>query len=210
MKMHRMVALVGLMAAAGSAHAAGVGVRAGTTGLGADFAWSLAPTLSARIGYSAGSYSRDFSTSDVSYDGKVKLSNGNAFLDWSLLGTFRISAGVLGNYNKIDVNGTPTSGTAAGSGATLSGTIKWPNKAAPYVGVGWGNVAGAGVNFYFDLGVASLGTPKSSLSANCASLSAGQCSQLQGQLASEQAAVDDKIKKYKYLPVAAIGVTIGF
>src|SRR6185436_7699841 len=97
--------VVGLaLAAAGSAQAAGIGVRVGTTGLGADVAWDLAPTLSARVGYSGGSVDYDTSTSTVSYDGKVKLSNLNTFLDFAPLGPFfRITGGFIFNDNKYDV-----------------------------------------------------------------------------------------------------------
>jgi hypothetical protein len=193
MKMHKIFPLVAALAAVGSAHADGIGARVGTTGIGGDVAWSVAPALSARIGYSAGSYKRNITTSDARYDGKLKLSNANVFLDFGAPAVPRLTVGFLGNFNKIDVTGQANDGTS------LSGTIKWSNKAAPYLGFGYGNVAGTGVNFYFDLGVAYLGTPKSSL--NCGSSSV---------CAAEQATLDDKIKKYKYLPVASIGFTIGF
>ena len=93
-------ALMGIaLAAAGSAQAAGIGLRAGTTGLGADVAWSIAPTLSARLGYSALSWNHNVST-NISYDGKLKLSNVNALLDFSPLGPFRLTGGFIFNNNK--------------------------------------------------------------------------------------------------------------
>ena len=45
--MRRATLAVLSLVAAGSVQAAGIGVRAGTTGVGADVAWDLAPTLSA-------------------------------------------------------------------------------------------------------------------------------------------------------------------
>src|SRR6476646_11761024 len=93
------------LAAAGSAQAAGIGARIGTTGLGADVAWDLAPTLSARLGYSAGTVNHDVSTDLTNYHGKLKLSNLNTFLDFAPLGPlFRISGGFIFNDNKFDVN----------------------------------------------------------------------------------------------------------
>ena len=74
------------LAGAGSAQAAGIGVRAGTTGLGADFGWSIAPTLGGRIGLSGLNFDTDFDTGGVSYDAKAKLANLNLLLDWSPLG----------------------------------------------------------------------------------------------------------------------------
>ena len=196
--------IMGLTLAAGSAQAAGFGARIGTTGLGGDFAWSLAPTVAARVGYSGGKVDHDVSTDLTTYHGKLNLSNLNAMLDFSPLGPFRITGGFIFNDNKFDVN------TDQFNGGSLSGTVKPSKSAAPYLGIGYGNVAGAGVNFYADLGVMYQGSPKATLTANCGSLSAAQCSALQGQAASEQAALEDKLKNAKYYPVLNIGVTIGF
>ena len=196
--------IVGLTLAAGTAQAAGIGARVGTTGLGADVAWDLAPTLSARLGYSGGTVNHDVST-DITYHGKLKLSNLNTFLDFAPLGPlFRITGGVIFNDNKFDVN------TDQVNGGSISGTVKPSNSAAPYLGIGYGRVSGAGVNFYADLGVMYQGSPKASLTANCGTLSAAQCSTLQGQVASEQAQLEDKLKNAKYYPVLNVGVTIGF
>jgi hypothetical protein len=198
-------ALVGLaLVAAGSAQAAGIGVRAGTTGVGADVAFGIVPTLAARLGYSAGTVDHDVST-NVTYHGKLKLSNVNALLDWSPLGPFRITGGFIFNDNKFDVQTDPV------NGATISGTVKPENSAAPYLGIGYGNVAGAGVNFYADLGVMFQGSPQASLTANCGpSTTPAQCSALQSQVASQQQQLQDQLKNAKYYPVLNIGITIGF
>lgn len=199
------------IAATGSAGAAGIGVRAGTNGLGADLGFSVAPTLSARFGYSwLDNYSVDVSTTDVNYSGTLKFSSVSALLDWSLLGPFRITGGIMSGNNRVDVTGVPTSGAASSVG-TLSGTIKPGKRTAPYLGIGYGNVAGAGVNFYIDIGVIFQGSPKSSLSATCApTATPAQCVSLQSSVAAEQAALNEKISKYKYYPVASVGITIGF
>jgi len=220
MKLIKIITFAMSIVAAGSAGAAGVGVRAGTTGVGGDIGWGIAPTLSARVGYSwLNNYSVDVSTTDVTYNGKLNLSNLSGLLDWSPLGPFRITAGIVGANNKLDVTGVPTNGTFTINGATyqasdvgnLSGTVKPANRVAPYLGFGYGNVAGAGVNFYFDIGVMFQGSPKSTLTANCGpTLNAGQCTQLQTNVAAEQQMLDDKLSKYKYYPVASIGISIGF
>jgi hypothetical protein len=199
-------ALVGLaLAAAGSAQAAGIGARIGTTGLGADVAWDLAPTLSARLGYSAGNVNHDVSTDLTTYHGKLKLSNLNTLLDFAPLGPFfRISGGFIFNQNKFDVN------TDQFNGGSISGTVKPEKSAAPYLGIGYGRVSGTGVNFYADLGVMYQGSPKATLTATCGAISASQCSQLQSQAASEQAALEDKLTNAKYYPVLNVGITIGF
>jgi hypothetical protein len=84
----------------------------------------------------------------VSYDAKLKLGNLNAFLDWSPLGPFRISAGVIATNNKVDVHGVSNSNPLV----TFSGDVKPGHSVAPYLGIGYGNVWTKGVNFYFDPG----------------------------------------------------------
>src|SRR6185436_234761 len=126
-------AIMGLTLAAGSAQAAGIGARIGTTGLGADVAWDLAPTLSARLGYSGGSVDHDVDTNIT-------------FLDFAPLGPlFRFTGGFIFNQNKFDVQSDQV------NGGSISGTVKPGNSAAPYLGIGYGRVSGAGVNFYADL-----------------------------------------------------------
>jgi len=199
-------AMAGLaLAAAGSAQAAGIGARIGTTGLGADVAWDVAPTLSARLGYSGGNVNHDVST-DITYHGKLKLSNLNTFLDFAPLGPlFRISGGFIFNQNKFDVVSDPI------NGINVSGTVKPEKSAAPYLGIGYGRVSGTGVNFYADLGVMFQGSPKATLTANCgAQTGTANCTSVQNQVAAEQARLEDKLKNAKYYPVLNIGLTIGF
>ena len=207
MRQGRWILLAVLAVAAGSAQAGGAGLRIGTTGIGGDLGWDIAPTLGGRVGLSAGSYSSDVKTSDVSYDAKLKLGNANAFLDWSPFGPFRISAGVIANNNKVDVSGQAN----ADSRVTVNGSVKPERSVAPYLGIGYGNVWTKGVNFYFDLGVMFQGSPTASLSVNCgAATGTAQCTQAQAQVAAEQQKLEDKLKNFKYFPVANIGITIGF
>ena len=191
--------------ACGSAHAFGIGAKVGTTGIGGDVAMSVFPLVDARIGWAGGSLSRSYSTSGANYDGKLKLNNLNALLDFHPLGpTFRLTGGVIFNDNKYDATGTPSNGLAGSYSASVKG-----NSAAPYLGVGWGRVAGLGVNWYADLGAMFMGSPKATVTANCAAPGAG-CTALQNQVAAEQSALQDKLNSFKVYPVLSIGFTIGF
>lgn len=207
-----------LLLAANGAHAFGVGIRAGTTGIGADIGFDIIPTLSGRLGYSTFNYDTTVEDTDVKYDAKLKLSNFSALLDWSPAGPFRVTAGFIPNANKIkvtavpsgsyNINGTNYTGSDIGS---LSGEIKPGNSFAPYLGIGYGNVAGAGFNFYADLGVMYMGKPKSTLNVVCGgALNAGQCTQLRNDVAAEQTRLTNESKNMKWYPVANIGVTFGF
>jgi hypothetical protein len=208
MRYGRSVLFVALAAAAGSTQAAGIGVRAGTTGIGADLGWGIAPTLGGRIGLSGMSFSTHVDTDDVRYDAKPKLANLSALLDWSPLGPFRISAGLIANDNKVDLTGQSSSGGTFPPGTSLTGTVKPGHSVAPYLGVGYGNVWTKGVNFYVDLGIMFQGSPKVDLNANCGpSVTAAQC---QSTVDAEERRVQDELNKFKYFPVLNLGITIGF
>jgi hypothetical protein len=206
MRYGRAFLVAAMTAAAGAAQAGGVGVRAGTTGLGVDLGGDVAPTLGWRIGLSGMNVNTDIDTNEVRYDAKVKVLTGSLLLDWSPLGPFRISGGFMPNNNKVDLSGEPSSGTFAGT--SLSGTVKPDRSFAPYLGVGYGNVWTKGVNFYFDLGIMFQGSPQVSLSVNCTP--SPQCTAAQSRGEEERQRVQDKVDKYKYYPVANIGLTIGW
>jgi hypothetical protein len=191
------------LASLGSAQAAGIGIRAGTTGVGADVGWGVAPTLAARVGYSTLNWNTHLSETSVRYDAKLKLSNLNAFLDWSPIGPFRITGGAIANNNKYELTGSPP-------GGTFNGAVKSGRSIAPYLGVGYGNVSGLGVNFYFDLGVMFMGSPKANINATCTTASGPACTALQNQAAQEARDLETELRRFKYYPVANIGLTIGF
>ena len=209
---YKAVAVAALAAAAATAQAGGIGLRVGTTGVGADLGFGIVPTLGGRIGISGMSLSTDVvDTSEVDYEAKAKILTGALLLDWSPLGPFRISGGFMPHKNKVDLSGTPTSGSRFAAGTRLSGEVKPDKSFAPYLGIGWGNVWTKGVNFYFDLGVMFQGSPKVNLSLDCGpSATPAQCAAAQAQVEGERQRVEDKIDKYKYYPVANIGLTIGW
>ena len=208
MKIRNAVLVAALAAATGSAQAGGIGVRAGTTGVGVDLGGDVMPTLGWRLGLSGMNVNTDVDTSQVSYDAKVKVLTGSLLLDWSPLGPFRISGGFMPNNNKVDLTGRPSGGGSFPPGSSLTGEVKPERSFAPYLGVGYGNVWTRGVNFYFDLGVMFQGTPEVSLTLNCAP--SPSCTAAQGQVEAERQRVQDKVDKYKYYPVANIGLTIGW
>jgi hypothetical protein len=204
--MSRMLWFAAALFASAAAQAAGIGIRAGSTGIGADLAWGIAPTLSARIGYSALKWGHDVHTSNARYDGDVKLSNLSGLLDFHPLGpSFRLTGGLILNDNEYRATGRPS-----GIAGNFDAKVEPRRRAAPYLGIGWGNVAGAGVNFYTDLGVMFMGSPKARLSANCGGLSNADCTTLQSRAAAEERRLEDELKHFKAYPVLNLGLTIGF
>lgn len=214
-----VIAAAAALAAASQAQALGLGVRAGTTGIGADIGWAVAPTLGARVGLSGLNWDRDVSTDSVRYDGRLKLTNLSALLDFSPLGPLRLTGGVILNDNKYDMRGEAQGGAFTLNGRTYStadlpnfgGTVRPGRRLAPYLGIGYGNVWTPGVNFYVDLGVVFQGSPKARLAATCGpALSTSACAQLQADVASEEARLEDKLRSFKYYPVLNLGLTVGF
>ena len=216
----KTTSLIAAMLAAAAAHvsATGIGVNVGTTGLGADYGFDIIPTFSGRVGISGFDYNHDVNKTNVSYHGRAKLQDLRLLLDWSPLGPFRVTGGVYGAHNRFDLTGQPTSGTYTINGDAyrasdigyINGQIKQAHSIAPYVGVGYGSVAGAGINFYADFGAFFQGA-SASVNASCAaSSSTCNSSRLAQDVAAEQRHLQDSVSSFKAWPVASIGITVGF
>ncbi|MGH8199700.1 MAG: hypothetical protein ACREVO_04960 [Steroidobacteraceae bacterium] len=199
-------------------------VRAGTPGLGLDLDLGLSPSLGIRVGFSGFNINHDIDTSDVDYDGRLKLRTVTGLLDWYVFGgSFRLTAGVAGNDTKLDVVGQPSQGTYTIDGNTysssqlgsLSGQLKFGNSVSPYVGFGWGNPAGedSRIHFLLDVGAIYGGTPGVTLTAQCgpaAPAGSPVCSQAQSDLASEQAKLRHKADILQWYPVVSLGIGVRF
>ncbi|MDO6385063.1 MULTISPECIES: hypothetical protein [Uliginosibacterium] len=219
--MHKKILLCAALAACSTAASAdlGAGLQVGSTGYGFDVAYQVMPLVSVRAGYSQYSYSKSFTETDIDYDADAKLSTPRLLADVSVGLGFRVTGGFYYSNSKVDLTGRPTNGTYNFNGTqyqasqigSATGQVKSGNSLAPYLGVGYGSVSGAGIGFYADLGAYYMGSPTSTLNVSCGSaLNAAQCSQLQSDVAAEKTKFDDKISKYKWYPVLSLGVTVGF
>ena len=151
--------------------------RVSTLGVGIEGSLLVAPVLALRVGYNGYSYSRTQTSQDVTYDGKLKLSNVTALADLypSKSGSFHLTGGLVFNSNTITAHGKP-SGSGSTQTYTLNGTTYSAadvgsldgratfSKTAPYLGIGFGKPAGSSpVQFLFDVGVVFQGKPHLSL-----------------------------------------------
>jgi hypothetical protein len=219
-----LAALGGLAANAAIADVA-VGVRATTFGFGGDVDIGMfSNRVSLRLGYNGLNYSKTITDTDVSYDGKLKISAASAIVDWYVFnGGFRVSLGAVQQGPKVDVVGTPKNGTYTINGQTytaaqlgsLTGTIKMGSSTAPYIGVGWGNAVGRAhrVTFLFDLGAIHTGSPKATLHAPCTTAIAAQpngCAILQQNLNAEKTNLENKVSSYQWYPVVGLGFAVKF
>jgi hypothetical protein len=226
-KMKKQLALLSLVLGTSfsiAAHANDVGISAGTTGLGLHLSVPVQSNLNMRFGVNALNHSYSDTASNVDYDFKLKLQTIEALLDWFPGSSqFRLTGGLAYNGNEIEAKAKPNSAARytfngvsyrASDVGSVNGTIDF-NKAAPYLGVGWGNAASSekGWGFSSDLGILFQGKPSATLTAVCgptAVSAAGGCTALQSNVASEQARLNDEMNNLKYYPVARIAVTYKF
>ena len=199
-------------------------LRGGTPGVGLDLDLGITPSFGVRLGFAGFNISRTIDTSDVDYDGRLKLRTVTGLLDWYVFeGGFHLTAGVAGNGTKLDVVGQPSQGSYTINGTTysssqlgsLSGQLKFGNSVSPYVGLGWGNPAGEGGRFHFlfDVGAIYGGTPTVSLSAQCgpaAPPGSALCDEIQGNVATEEQKLVSKADILRWYPVVSLGIAVRF
>jgi hypothetical protein len=201
----------------------GVGVRAGTLGIGGDIDFSLNNYLTARVGFSGLSINRTIDQTNVTYDGKLKLSIPSAMLDVFPFGNgFRLTVGAVGTGPKIDVVARPTgqgfytlNGNQYSTSelTSLTGEFKFNNSVSPYVGLGYGNVAAAGhhFTFLFDLGAIYGGRPDITLNAACSpSVPSAVCQQLATSVDAEKLKLQSDVSLLKWYPVVSLGLGYRF
>jgi hypothetical protein len=194
-----------------------LGIRAGTLGVGGEISYAVSQSLALRLGSDAYSRTGTATQEGIEYDYTAKLKTASLLADWfPLSNNFRISLGVMYNGNKVTGVGRPTGGTFTINGITYQatdvGTVDAEvtfKKAAPYFGIGYGRPVNSGLSLLFDLGVMFQGKPKTTLTANCTATTPN-CSQLQSDVAAEQAALDDNLKNFKYYPVVTLGLSYTF
>lgn len=171
----------------------------------------------------------DTTEDDIDYDAKLKLQSFGALLDFHpFKGSFRISAGLLGNGNQADLRASCPGEcdiaevTVSGGDARLVGKVDFKS-AAPYLGIGFGNAMSGG-NLYgiFDVGVLFQGKPKVDLAAlgtaDNVTFEDGSTAQdvpmsdprIQDAVAEEQASLQDDVDSYKMYPVVSLGIGYRF
>ena len=160
-----LAAAAAVILLAGSAQAQiAVTADVGTTGLGAHLVAPLAPTVNARFGLNGGNLNASGSEGAVDYDIRAKLRTVDLLVDWYVgdNSSFHLSAGLVYNNSRFDAKGKPNNGGVytingvnyrASEVGVLDGSLVY-RKAAPYIGIGWGNAvkAAPGWNFTSDFG----------------------------------------------------------
>ncbi|MGC2165544.1 MAG: FecR domain-containing protein [Gallionella sp.] len=201
---------------AGGNFGTGVAGKLGTLGYGAELAVSISDNrLTARDGVNTFTYKYNANSSSINYDFKLQLENASVLADWyPFSGSFRTSVGVLYNNNEINLLANPTGGSytignvsyPASQINSLAARVSF-RPLAPYLGVGWGNpvAKNKGWGMLTDIGVLFQGSPVIDLVATCNPSAA--CTNLQANAEIENARLQNDLRKFKYWPVASIGIS---
>lgn len=204
----------------------GVGVKAGTLGIGVQVGTALASRVNLRGGANFFSYSDSVSKDGALYNGTLNLKSVEAKLDLFVIGGFRVTPGLL-LYNDNNISATVAvapnqsftlGGVSYFSSQTtpISGTAALTmNKVAPTLGIGFGNLLPRSARHWSlstDLGVAFVGSPQFALALGGSACSANGTNCLPinnvpgaaANIASEQAKIQNDVKDIKYYPELSI------
>ena len=193
----------------------GVGLKAGTLGLGAEARWAGLPWVDFRLGANAYSYETSGRHASVRYDTELDLETFYLTANFHFPMTpFRITAGAMSNGNEAVMIGAETGDFTFGGQTwtqaqvgTLTGTTSF-SSTAPYVGLGFDfEVFGkAGINF--DLGVLLQGEPEVTLVAAGGTESGNPV--FEAALLDEQSELENDMSSLKVYPVVSLAFVYNF
>ncbi|KXV05049.1 hypothetical protein CR51_12870 [Caballeronia megalochromosomata] len=218
MRKRALVWMASSVVCSGMAYGQEIFTQGGTQGIGIGAAFSLGSSFGVHADFNGMNYGRGFDLGGNRYEGDMRLRQGGIYLDYFPFENrgWRVTAGVRFNDDSLTAVSQQQNGTYVIEGkrfavppdATATATAKYP-VAMPYFGVGFGHKpAGKGFGFIADIGVA-YGVPKTSytLSPSLAQI-AGTNSALLVSTGEQQ--LSDKAWRYRWYPVAQIGVSYRF
>ena len=225
MTIKRFAATVALFSLAGGSAGAddsnwGVGLKAGTLGLGAEARWSGLPWMDVRIGGNAYTFDDSGRYDGVRYDAELQLENYFVTANFHFpLSPFRFTVGAYQNGNEVFLTGDepasydfggPTDWTPEQIGnlygeAVFAGT-------SPYVGLGYDFELFGKVGLNFDLGLLYQGEAEITLASSGGSVQNDPVlgPLLAAELAAESERLEDDFSNYKAYPVVALSFVYNF
>lgn len=208
-----MAAALAWTPAQAAAQGAGIGIRAGTLGVGGEAALSLTDRIVLRGGAGFAPFDPKATFDDL--DVTLKLpTQYNVGLDLYLTGAMRVGGGLLfrsapevtGEFTTPqDIGGSSYTPAELG---TLKGVIDSGDR-VPYILIGFGRHTAPGFGLFIDLGVAFLGDPDVRLDTEGGTLSS-DVDPLRSSLDQEAANFEDDMRTYlRYWPILSLGFRVG-
>lgn len=206
------VAVLVMLAASAAATADndfGLGLKAGTLGIGLEASWQPLPYLDLRIGANAYDYEEDGTQAGIPYEATLALET--AYLTGNFhfpMSPMRVTLGAFSNGNEflmlnddaadVSLGGITYPGAAVG---TLTSVTSFAST-SPYLGIGFDFSLAGKVGMNLDLGVLWQGEPEVTLEAD------GLLAQdplFQASLEAERLELEDEMSDFKAWPAVSVG-----
>jgi len=215
------LAVSALLASGGAAADFGVGVKAGTLGLGVEGRWDpVVPWFDVRVGFNSYEYDTSGDQAGIDYDGTLALDNYYLTGNFKFpLSPFRFTVGAYSNGNELQLlSQDPDGGTyviggipfdAANVGSLRSTTSF--GSTAPYAGFGFDFELFGKAGLNLDFGVLWQDEPMVSLEAtNWQNLSPVEQAILGPALDNERDELEDEMSDFKAWPVLSLTFVYNF
>ena len=208
----------------------GIGARVGVNGAGVNLGVGLSKRINLRLSATqvdiddeeeSVTVGDDGAEGDIDAELEFDFGSNALSLDWHVFnGGFRITAGVFKQTGAVDLTGTLQSNIivdgqplATNDLGPISGEVKLSDSYQPYLGIGWGRIAGGkpGLSFTLDIGVAML-DPEVEFDATVNPGGDNGLSQaeLDQRLAEMEADAEDELDDLELWPVLAVGINYRF
>jgi hypothetical protein len=198
----------------------GVGIKAGTLGLGLEGRWSPLPWLDVRMGANGYDYDEDGSQAGINYDATLALDTYYATGNFRFpLSPFRLTAGVFSNGNEFRMISQDTGGADIEIGdntfspadvGSLRSVTSFAST-APYLGVGFDFEILGKVGLNLDFGLLWQDEPSVTLeSSGLESAPQSVQDQLVPALEIERTELEDEMSDFKAWPVISLGFIYNF
>lgn len=194
----------------------GVGVKAGTLGLGLEARWSGLPYVDFRLGANGYTLDADGREAGILYEGDIDLETYFLTANFHFpMSPFRLTVGAFSNGNEINTagaetgnynfGGDPTDWTQAQVGVLTSTTSF--DSTAPYVGLGFDFELFGKAGLNFDVGVLLQGDPEVTLEASGTAMNDPF---LRSLLDAEELELEDEMDDFKAYPVVSLSFVYNF
>ena len=206
------LAAFALLASGSAAADFGVGVKAGTLGIGLEGRWDPpVPWFDLRVGLNQYDYADNGDYAGINYDATLALDN--YYLTANLkfpVSPFRFTVGAFSNGNEMQLQSTETLGGIWGNAVGLESVTSF-DSTAPYAGFGFDFELFGKAGLNLDFGVLWQGDPAVTLlPTNWDSLSGPEQALLQPLIDAERAQLEDEMSDLKAWPVISLAFVYNF